>query len=194
MSRRWWILGDGMEEISFKRVPEGWLFAAPFLWARRSTYLVGDALKAELEKRLRWMWRINFLVIMVATGVLMPLLASRRPMTEWWMALAVLIAAVIGLATAYASLAIRPLLAGVPPTSMRISRTDAFRTQAATYSSTAILLLGLCSLALFAGSIFKGLTSSWDSLTVVAVLLFGATAVYFPVLLVAKRRMARRSS
>jgi hypothetical protein len=193
MTRRWWILGDGMEEISFKRVPEGWLFVAPFFWAR-GTYLVGDALKAELARRLRFMWRINFLLIAVATGVLMPLLANRRPITEWWMILAVLIATVLGLVAAYARFAIRPLLAGLNPTAMRISRADAFRTQAATYSAGTIVLLALSSVALLAASIFKGLASSWDSLSVVGAVLFGAATVYFPILLIAKRRIARQQS
>jgi len=50
MSSRWWFPFDGMEEMSFKRVPEGWVYRAPnpWLFGRGRYYLLNEKQKSEV--------------------------------------------------------------------------------------------------------------------------------------------------
>ena len=50
MSSRWWFPFDGMEEMSFKRVPEGWVYRVPNPWllGRSRYYLVSEKQKSEI--------------------------------------------------------------------------------------------------------------------------------------------------
>ena len=63
MSKFGLILG-GLEEISFKRAQDGWVFRSPSIWPRR-TYLVTDAKKAAPVKPLRRMLMVQFVMIIV---------------------------------------------------------------------------------------------------------------------------------
>jgi len=188
MPRRWWILGDGMEEVAFKRVPEGWLFTAPAVWPRRATYLVSDAQKEALARRLRWMWRVSFLIIFALTSVLAPLTAEARPTVRWG-AVGAMALAVLAFGALYRRVALAPLIENLAPTRARITRRDAFLTQAATYSTGAIVTLGLTGVVLLAASLYHGLAEAWDWTAILGTLLFGFTAAYFAALLWAKRRM-----
>jgi hypothetical protein len=58
MSSRWWFPFDGMEEMSFKRVPEGWVYRVPNPWllGRSRYYLVSEKQKSEIAGHHRRMW------------------------------------------------------------------------------------------------------------------------------------------
>jgi len=186
MSKLCWIVGDGMEEFSFKRRPEGWLFAAPTPWPRRR-YIVTDEQKAQLAKPLRWMRRLQMLVILVAAFFLTGLGENHSSLVEW-LALGALMVAMLILSAIYVALAIRPLLAGLTPTTERISRSDRFATEATIYSKGRIITFLVISLVLFAVSLLRGFTSGWDSFAILGVVLFAAMSVYFVALFIAKQR------
>jgi hypothetical protein len=76
MTSRFRLMPIGVEEAHFKRVPEGWLFAAPrpwWLFGPRPTYLLTDTEKPALAARIRlnryllapWVVVIAALVLLV---------------------------------------------------------------------------------------------------------------------------------
>jgi hypothetical protein len=184
MNRVWWWLGDGNEEMSFQRVSDGWLFAAPLRWPRAS-YVVNDAQKAELARRLRWIYRANFLAILLVVVFLLPMDGGAKTFLPAFAAL--LIASLVLLFVAVRA-AINPIVSGLTPVNRSISQKDAIVTQAATLSYAAIATMFIASLVLFAGGVGMGVTKGWDFMAVMSVTLFGACSVYFPMLWVVKSR------
>jgi hypothetical protein len=184
MSGGWWILGDGREEMSFKRVPGGWLFAVPFQWPRAS-YVVDDTGKQELARRLRWIYRINFIATIIAVSFLIPV---SQGASEMWVVIFALLATSIVLSTIATRMAVRPIISGMTPVAASISRKEAIITQAATLSHTGLATMEIASLVLFGGMISMGLSSGWDSIAVMGAILFGACSAYFPVLWIVKTR------
>src|SRR5829696_6496217 len=64
------LLG-GLDEMSFKRTPEGWVFQAPSLLApfgHSAHYIVNDAQKAAIAAQLRRMWAWTLVLIGVAAA------------------------------------------------------------------------------------------------------------------------------
>jgi hypothetical protein len=194
MSSRWWFPFDGMEEIPFKRVPEGWVFGAPNpgLFGPRRYYLLNDEQKAEVGVRLRRMWWMLLAAICVAVVVLVPV--SLPGMYQYPLAMLaadVLIGLAIGLAlNVYFCRSIRPIVAGLPTTAERITRGDAFRTQVTVLSRGYIIFFALLSLVLLALCAAQPLfgPAGWDTLSIVGTLLFGTGTLYWAVLFVAKLR------
>ena len=75
MSSRWWFPFDGMEEMSFKRVPEGWVYRVPNPWlvGRSRYYLVSEKQKSEIAGHHRRMWHFLLLGIAVIAAAGAPL-------------------------------------------------------------------------------------------------------------------------
>ena len=55
MSTRWWFPFDGMEEMMFKRAPEGYVYRAPnpWLFVGGKYYLLNEQQKTEIAARHR---------------------------------------------------------------------------------------------------------------------------------------------
>jgi hypothetical protein len=185
MSGGWWWLGDGREEMSFKRVSDGWLFVVPFRWPRIS-YVVNDTQKAELARRLRWIYRVNLITTVLSVWLLTTMTDSTKSI---WLAIAVLSAASIVLTTIAIRMAMRSIVSGLTPVRRSISRQEAIVTQARTLSYSAIATMIVASLILFSGVVGMSVASGWsDSIALLGVILFGACSVYFPILWIVKTR------
>ena len=197
MSSRWWNPFDGMEQIAFKPVAEGYVYRAPnpWLFGRGRYYQVNEDQKAELVvhhgRTMRW----TFWMIVIAAGIGAPLAAPFFPDHSWMTLTA---SALIGFAIGFAlnvalCLKVGPIVAGLAPTSRRITRGDAFRTQLAVMSRRTMLGFAVLDLTLFAlvvaGALFG--PRRWDLTAVLGTALFGVGMMYFAALYVAKRRHAR---
>src|SRR5215210_3027603 len=132
------LLG-GIDEMSFKRTPDGWAFQSPGVLAPfgyGSHYLVSDSQKEAIAARLRRMWAWTLLLIAIAAGVApiivdnFPLAAPQSAIGKILVYSAVLIVLTLGLVF-WQIRAIRPLLAGAQPTTDRISFAERLHTQAA---------------------------------------------------------------
>lgn len=194
MTSRWWFPFDRMEEMSFKRVPEGWIYRAPnpWLFGPMRYYLVNEAQKSQIVGPHRRMWRWLFLAILVLTAVVVPMaLAVDEQHPFGALAAATLIGLIVGLASnAYLCRTIRPIVAGLQPTTQRITQHDALKTQIAVSSRGYLMFFGLLSLTLFVLSALRpGLASTgWDLWSLAGAVLFGTSTIYWFVLYVAKRR------
>src|SRR5438093_6864404 len=75
MSRQWWNPFDGMEELTFKPVEGGYLYAAPSPWllGRKRYYFVKAEQKAALAAAHRTTMRQTFWTIVVGAGACGPL-------------------------------------------------------------------------------------------------------------------------
>ena len=190
MSKLGWRSWGGGEESSFKQRPDGWLFAAPYIWPRR-TYLVTDEQKARLGKALRRMWWGQMLASIIVVIVLLTLLENQPPL-RLWLAVGVAMVVLTALSSAYSAFAFRPLLAGLPPANERITRSDVFRTRAETLPTWLVTVLALGSLVLFAGGLLTGSAQKWDLSAILGTLFFGALSLFYIALFFAKQRAKRR--
>lgn len=194
MSSRWWFPFDGMEETSFKRVPQGWVFGAPnpWLFGSRRYYLLNEQQKIEAAIQLRRMWRLFSVAIFVVVAVVVPVTLPglyQRPLVT--LAAEIVAGLAIGLAfNVYLYRTLRPIIAGLEPTTQRITSGEVFSTQAKVFSRRYLMVLGLGSLAMFALSASRPLLTSdgWDFWSVVGALLFGSCTIYWLALYVVKRK------
>jgi len=197
MSSRWWNPFDGMEQVAFKPVTEGYVYRAPnpWLFGRGRYYRVNENQKAELTVHHRWVMRVTFWAIVIAAGVGGPLAAPLFSEHSWMMmAFAVLVGFAIGLAINRALfLKVSPIVTGLTPASGRITQRDVFKTQVAVMSRRTMLGFAVLDLALFAMVVAGAMTGSrgWDLTAMVGAVLFGAGMVYFATLYVAKSWQAR---
>jgi hypothetical protein len=174
------------EELCFKPVPGGWLFAVPLVWPKR-TYLLTDEQKATLSGPLRRMIFVQMVVGIAAAGIVPGLLENRAQLVQW-LAIAAICVAIVLASTIYGAIVIRPRLAGLTETTQRITYMDRFRRQAMTYPKPMIVALLLCSLLLFVGDLALGFTERWDLTTVIGSILFGLTTLHSIALLVMRIR------
>ncbi len=190
MSKFGWVLG-GLEELSFKRAHDGWLFTSPTIWPRR-TYLVTDAQKAKLVGPLRWMLALQFVLIIVIVFVAMSLAQNYAPSTRW---LIIGLALVVGTFLSWLSwaFAIRPLVSGLVPTDERITFSDRFKRQATIFPKAVIIVMLLGSLVLFAGGVAVSLHGARDLTDIAGAMFFGILTVYWIALFVAKQRTKART-
>ena len=194
MRSHWWRVFDGMEEMAFKRVPEGWVYGAPKSWlfGPARFYILDERQKSAVAAHVRRMWRLLFTAILVFVTVAVPIALSgldRHPIAM--LAAAVAIGLAVGFAcNAYLSWAIRSIIAGLEPTTQRITQREAFNTQVAAFSRGRLMFFGMLSFAMFALGAARPLftSDSWDLWSVAATLLFGTGAVYWFMLYAAKRR------
>jgi hypothetical protein len=197
MSSRWWFPFDGMEEMSFKRVPEGWVYRVPNPWllGRSRYYLVSEKQKSEIAGHHRRMWLILLLGIAVIAAVGAPL--TLAGFDEQQVVLSLATAALLGLIVGFAANAwlcrtIRPIIANLTPTTQRITQSEVLNTQIAVFSRGYLLFFGSLSLLLFALIALQPLLTSagWDARSLIGALLFGAGTIYWFALYIAKRRQS----
>jgi len=195
MSSRWWFPFDGMEEMSFKRVPEGWVYRAPNPWllGRSRYYLVSEKQKSEIAGHHRRMWLFLLLGIAVIAAVGAPL--TLAGFDDQQVVLSLATAALLGLIVGFVANAwlwrtIRPIIADLPPTTQRIAQSEVLNTQIAVFSRGYLLFFGSLSLLLFALIALQPLLTSagWDARSLCGALLFGAGTIYWFALYIAKRR------
>jgi len=197
MSSRWWFPFDGMEEMSFKRVPEGWVYRAPNPWllGRSRYYLVSEKQKSEIAGHHRRMWLFLLLGIAVIAAVGAPL--TLAGFDEQQVVLSLATAALLGLIVGFVANAwlwrtIRPIIADLPPTTQRIAQSEVLNTQIAVFSRGYLLFFGSLSLLLLALIALQPLLTSagWDARSLCGALLFGAGTIYWFALYIAKRRQS----
>jgi hypothetical protein len=197
MSSRWWFPFDGMEEMSFKRVPEGWVYRVPNPWllGRSRYYLVSEKQKSEIAGHHRRMWLFLLLGIAVIAAVGAPL--TLAGFDEQQVVLSLATAALLGLIVGFAANAwlcrtIRPIIANLTPTTQRITQSEVLNTQIAVFSRGYLLFFGSLSLLLFALIALQPLLTSagWDTRSLFGALLFGAGTIYWFALYIAKRRQS----
>jgi hypothetical protein len=198
MSSRWWFPFDGMEEMSFKRVPEGWVYRAPNPWLFGSAryYLLNEKQRSEAAFHHRRMWLFLLLAVLVISAAGVPTVAlagfdDRHGVAP--LATAAVVGLVVGFtANAWLCRMIRPVIAGLPRTTQRITQSEVLNTQIAVFSRGYILFFGLLSLALFGLIALQPLLTSagWDVRSLCGALLFGAGTIYWFALYIAKRKQA----
>ena len=197
MSSRWWFPFDGMEELSFKRVPEGWVYRVPNPWllGRSRHYLVSEKQKSDIAGHHRRMWLFLLLGIAVIAAVGAPL--TFVGFDEQQVVLSLATAALLGLIAGFAANAwlcrtIRPIIADLTPTTQRITQSEVLNTQIAVFSRGYLLFFGSLSLLLFALIALQPLLTSagWDARSLCGALLFGAGTIYWFALYIAKRRQS----
>jgi hypothetical protein len=197
MSSRWWFPFDGMEELSFKRVPEGWVYRVPNPWllGRSRHYLVSEKQKSDIAGHHRRMWLFLLLGVAVIAAVGAPL--TFVGFDEQQVVLSLATAALLGLIVGFAANAwlcrtIRPIIADLTPTNQRITQSEVLNTQIAVFSRGYLLFFGSLSLLLFALIALQPLLTSagWDTRSLCGALLFGAGTIYWFVLYIAKRRQS----
>ena len=197
MSSRWWFPFDGMEEMSFKRVPEGWVYRVPNPWllGRSRYYLVSEKQKSEIAGHHRRMWLFLLLGIAVIAAVGAPL--TLAGFDDQQVVLSLATAALLGLivgfvANAWLCRTIRPIIADLTPTTQRITQSEVLNTQIAVFSRGYLLFFGSLSLLLFALIALQPLLTSagWDARSLCGALLFGAGTIYWFALYIAKRRQS----
>jgi drug/metabolite transporter (DMT)-like permease len=183
-----------MEKTAFKQVPQGWIFGVPNPWllGRRRYYLMNDAQKSEAAAELRRMWCFQFFAIVIVTALAVPL---TMPWLSGQPTVTLVVAGLMGLAIGfvcnwYFCRKVGPIIAGLEPTTQRITMGDGFGIQVRAFSSRRILFYGLLSLALFALSALRPLllASPWDLYAIGGAVLFGASGIYWLALYLAKRR------
>jgi hypothetical protein len=143
---------EGIIEAAFKRTDGGWIYKAPSPWlvGPAPHYVVNDAQRAAIARRLRTNRATNVIVIAIVLFIL-GFMVGRMPESTlavaWYVAAPVLIV-LVGLGR---YLAIRPLVAGLPQSSDRITFSDQARTGAAHMSLThSVIFFALfAALALF---------------------------------------------
>jgi len=197
MSSRWWFPFDGMEEMSFKRVPEGWVYRVPNPWllGRSRYYLVSEKQKSEIAGHHRRMWLFLLLGIAVIAAVGAPL--TLAGFDDQQVVLSLATAALLGLIVGFVANAwlwrtIRPIIADLPPTTQRIAQSEVLNTQIAVFSRGYLLFFGSLSLLLLALIALQPLLTSagWDARSLCGALLFGAGTIYWFALYIAKRRQS----
>jgi hypothetical protein len=186
-----------MEEMSFKRVPEGWVYRVPNPWllGRSRYYLVSEKQKSEIAGHHRRMWLFLLLGITVIAAVGAPL--TLAGFDEQQVVLSLATAALLGLIVGFAANAwlcrtIRPIIANLTPTTQRITQSEVLNTQIAVFSRGYLLFFGSLSLLLFALIALQPLLTSagWDTRSLFGALLFGAGTIYWFALYIAKRRQS----
>jgi hypothetical protein len=186
-----------MEEMSFKRVPEGWVYRAPNPWllGRSRYYLVSEKQKSEIAGHHRRMWLFLLLGIAVIAAVGAPL--TLAGFDDQQVVLSLATAALLGLIVGFVANAwlwrtIRPIIADLPPTTQRIAQSEVLNTQIAVFSRGYLLFFGSLSLLLLALIALQPLLTSagWDARSLCGALLFGAGTIYWFALYIAKRRQS----
>src|SRR5215210_645125 len=147
------LLG-GIDEMSFKRTPDGWAFQSPGVLAPfgyGSHYLVSESQKEAIAARLRrmWAWTLVLIAVAAATAPIVvdnfPLAVPQSAIGKMLVYAGVLI--VLTLCLVFWQIwAIRPLLAGAQPTTERISFTERMHTQVAAAKTWYVVTIELALL------------------------------------------------
>jgi len=161
------MIPAGIEEARFKRVDQGWLFAAASPWfiGPTRTYIVDDARKVALAKAvrragyLRMFLPVPLLALLMAAMVAEP--AMRDPLSPWaWGASAVFFLALLVTFVACEQLMLRGLLRGMPRSAQKIHAGDKLRAHAGAMSSKTLGILATFSLLFAAYDLHQMLTAT----------------------------------
>jgi hypothetical protein len=195
---QWWWRGDGWQDLWFKRAPEGWIFRAPnpWLFGRHRHYLVSENQKTEIiafYSQVNWRFVIVVGLFAVIFAAVLAFAVSLVPSQTTFLVMIVFSFLVGYLINAYFWLPLRPLLAGAPRTTERITSSELLRTRAAMMPLLQLILFALLFAAFCAFSTYEAFTSARgiyppiDWLTLAA--LYGWLAFYYFAMLRAKRKM-----
>jgi hypothetical protein len=190
------LVPKGAEEGLFKPTTNGWIFSAPNPWtfARRRSYLVTSAQKAEIAQRVRRALAFRllaFIPILAMTGITFFLFPSllRHVTYLTWLAFALLIVCGTVVINLCDYLMTRRSLAGLPRTTERISQLDMYRRQAQSMSVARLVTLTAIETIAFILVLAAWLMLPRASgLLLLNVVMLGALAILFAVMLVAKLR------
>jgi hypothetical protein len=198
MSRRWWNPFDGMEELTFRPVEGGYLYAAPNLlvFGRKRHYLVNAEQKAVLASAHRTMMLQVFWAIVIGAAAFAPVAGQLLPLQSSAQQLAFLgAAALVGLAIGLALNAlllhkIKPIIATLTPSNDRITRRDMFGTQTTTFSRRYVLGFTALSFVMLALSAARPILdpAGRDLMAVVGITLFGFATIYWCAVCIAQCR------
>jgi FtsH-binding integral membrane protein len=198
MSRRWWNPFDGIEELTFRPVEGGFLYAAPNHWllGRRRHYFVNAEQKALLASAHRTMMQQAFWTIIIGAGACGPiaggfLLSHSNAQQLAYLGAWALVGIAVGLILNMLLLRrIKPIIATLTPSSERITRRDMFGTQATTFSRGYVLGFTILSFVMLALSAARPILdpAGRDLLAVVGITLFGFTTIYWCAVYIAKWR------
>lgn len=183
-------LSSGMVESFFKRRPEGWLFAMPLVWPRR-TYLVTDEQKASLVGPLRRMWWTQILTGIVAVIGLLTFLEDQPALTQVIVVGSAMVVFFI-LQSGYAALMIRPLLVGIPATDERISFSDQFKARAVALPKVFLIGGAVISLLFFVVGLALALGGETDLATILSTVFFGVLTLFYIGFYFARQRANRQ--
>jgi hypothetical protein len=192
---RWWWNGEGWENIFFKRVPTGWVFQAPSPWlfGRGRYYLASETQRAEIIAFFDHMsWRRIIAALLLATvvcGLMAPLALWLIPRLWNSVLLTMLPISIVGgsLINAYFWWTLRPLLAGVPQTTERITFTERLRALAAVVPVGQLILFAILLAVLSVVWALAALTSSsWQIDDLIGAIGVGLMIVYCCAMLKAK--------
>jgi hypothetical protein len=192
MAHHWWHPFDGMQELSFKPVAEGYLYRAPNPWLFGPTrhYVVTEEQKAALALHHRAMLQQAFWLIIAMAALAAPL-ASLFPPTQGitFMGASILIGLAIGLSlNALLVHKVRPIIAGLTPSAERITQRDMFGKQAQTFSRRYVLGFAALSFVMLALSAARPIfdPAGRDIIAIVGIVLFGLATIYWCALYVAQ--------
>jgi hypothetical protein len=202
MTAHWWCPSsfDRMDELSFKRVPEGWIFRAPnpWLFGPGRHYLVDQTQKSELSTHLRQMYRVLDRALMIIVAVFVAIMVPVAPLIDEHPI--IILAGLLGggaatafvvahLVVTHVCRVVQPLLAGLQPTTQR-STQGMLESQLAIHSRGRLAYYCLSSLVLFAAlaSLSSRISSGWNPFWLLGTILFGSGTVYWSLLLIAKIR------
>jgi hypothetical protein len=199
MTRQWWNPFDGMEELMFRPLESGhYLYSAPKPWLFGPTrhYAVNAEQKAALGSAHRAMMQQVFWTIVVGAVAFAPTAGVFLPLQSSAQQLAFLgVAALVGLAVGVILNAllvhrVKPIIATLRPSSERITRRDAFSTQATAFSRRYVLGFTVLSFVMLALSAARPIfdPAGRDLMAVVGIILFGFATVYWCAVYIAKCR------
>jgi len=198
MSRQWWNPFDGMEELTFKPVEGGYLYAAPSPWllGRKRYYFVKAEQKAALASAHRTTMRQTFWTIVVGAGACGPLagvfLSSHSNAQQLaYLGVAALIGLAIGLVlNALLLHRLKPIIATLTPSNERITRRDMVSIQATTFSRRYVLGFAVLSFVMLALSATRPVLdpSGRDLNAIIGITLFGFATIYWCAVYIAQCR------
>jgi hypothetical protein len=192
MAGHWWHPLDGMQELSFKPVAQGYLYRAPSPWlfGPGRHYVVNAEQKAALAVHHCAMLRQAFWSI-IAMGALAAPLASLFPPTQGttYIGVSILIGLAIGFfLNALLVQKIKPIVAGLTPSAERITQRDMFGKQAQTFSRRYVLGFAVLSFVMLALSAARPIfdPAGRDMIAIMGIVLFGLATIYWCALFVAQ--------
>jgi hypothetical protein len=194
-------------EALFTRVPDGWAFEAnPTIIGRGRVYLLDDAQKAELTRRLRimrWAVLLGFLVLAGLTSALFVAVSrvfGGSPFVTGSSTLAsaggmlVTAGAFLGYALLVRRIAIAPVIATAPQLPVRRTFGDRMRQQARMFSAKWRIVAIAGMLIVCAGQLWKWTLPSGTAINLIIAIVFAVFALQHIALLVLDLRTRRAAS
>jgi hypothetical protein len=155
---------DGAEAAAFKPVDDGYVMRAPFIGPSRY-YLVNEAERAAILERMRETRRVSFpaslIAILLGAGLVVFMAVSLKPDGSmpviWILALLLaVIAPIIATMQIYSMHRLRPLLAGLQPTTReKVRWIDSYKALAMGTSLPWLIGLGFGSIAMGLMQVFQ---------------------------------------